>query len=64
MTTADTASALLTGQEVAQQLRISVNTLYRLTDAGEIPGALRIGRLRRYHAGAIKNLIHNNGETK
>lgn len=57
--------ALLTGQEVAARLRISLNTLYRLTDAGHIPGALRVGRLRRYHAQAIDGFVgQHNGSSK
>jgi len=64
MTSADTE--LLTGKEVAARLRISINTLYRLTDKGQVPGHIRIGNLRRYRADAIHQLMQaqHNGSNK
>jgi excisionase family DNA binding protein len=42
--------AWLTTQEVADQLRIDPETVYRLCRAGKMPGALKLGRSWRIHA--------------
>jgi excisionase family DNA binding protein len=48
---------LLTGQEVADQLRITLNTLYRLADAGEIR-CIRVGVQRRFHPQAVEDYLN------
>lgn len=43
-TTTSAASEWLTAKEAAQLLRSSANTVYRLADDGQLPGATAIGR--------------------
>lgn len=50
------AVQLLTGQEVADQLRITINTLYRMADAGEIR-CIRVGSRRRFHPQAVEDYL-------
>ena len=51
---------LLTGQEVADRLRISLPTLYRLAEEGAIP-FVRVGRQRRFTTKAVDEFIANGG---
>ena len=46
----------LTGNEVAQILRISRDTVYRLAARGELPGR-KVGRIWRFTRKAIENYL-------
>lgn len=48
---------LLTFPEVRELLRISRNTLYRLSNAGKIPGAYKVGNSWRYPRVALEGWI-------
>jgi excisionase family DNA binding protein len=49
---------LLTAQEVARRLSISVRTLYRLVQAGRVPTPMRFNRkLIRWRARDIDRLV-------
>jgi excisionase family DNA binding protein len=43
-TSAPAAVEWLTAKEAAALLRLSANTVYRLADSGQLPGATAIGR--------------------
>jgi excisionase family DNA binding protein len=47
------SSTLRTPQEVAGTLRVSVNTVHRLAERGEI-ASIRVGRLRRFTEEAVQ----------
>lgn len=40
--------ALLTPQEVADRLKVSLRQIYNLVDAGDLPPPLKVGRLNRW----------------
>lgn len=44
---------VLTVREVAEQLRVSPITLYRLLKLGKLPGAFRMGRVWRINREAL-----------
>ena len=44
---------LLTVAEVATLLRVERKTVYALVSSGELPGARRLGRVIRFHRGAV-----------
>ena len=46
----------LTVQEVAQLMRVSSMTVYRLIRAGDLP-AVRVGRSFRVHAKAVHDML-------
>jgi excisionase family DNA binding protein len=50
------AARLLTVSEVAQALRVSNMTVYRLVSAGELP-ALRVGRSVRLRAADVESYL-------
>lgn len=45
---------VLTVREVAEQLRVSPITLYRLLKLGKLPGAFRMGRVWRINREALE----------
>ena len=54
----DTTDVYYTAQEVADRLKVSRSTIYRLEKRGEIPKALRLSRtILRWSKRAIDNLI-------
>jgi len=50
-------SGLLSAPALAELLDISVKGVRRLTDAGGVPGVVRLGRLVRYQRQAIEAWI-------
>ncbi len=48
---------VLTPAEVADVLRVSKKSVYRLCEAGAIPGALRLGRLWRVPRWGLEQLL-------
>jgi excisionase family DNA binding protein len=51
------SETLLKAPEAAALLRINTQTLYELNRRGEIPGAIRLGRLLRFSRPALMRLI-------
>jgi len=49
-------SAIMTAEDVANYLKITPATVYRLAQRGELPGA-KIGRVWRFRKEAIDNLL-------
>ncbi|MDJ0766063.1 MAG: helix-turn-helix domain-containing protein [Myxococcota bacterium] len=43
----------MTVEEMAKLLRVNRNTVYELSQRGEIPGKLRIGRSLRFHRDTV-----------
>jgi len=56
-----TELATYTATEVAMLLKCSVRHVRRKTDAGEIPGAVRSGRLVRYSREAVNRWLAGEG---
>ena len=52
---------LVTPQQVADQLAIRVETVYRMAQAGELPVACRIGPRIRFDQDAIDEWIKRGG---
>lgn len=52
----DAVPHLLTTQEVAERLRISVNSAHRLAESGEL-SSVRVGRLRRFRIADVTAYI-------
>jgi excisionase family DNA binding protein len=48
---------LLTAKDVAELLRISVRTVWRLVSTGAIPGPIKIGAATRWRADDIGAMI-------
>ena len=53
---ADSAPQFLTVTEVAEAMRVSKMTVYRLIHAGELP-AIRVGKSFRVPRGAVQQLL-------
>ena len=53
----------LTVGEVAQMMRVSTMTVYRLVHAGELP-AVRFGRSFRIPESAVSNIVYSAGELR
>jgi len=51
----------LSFREALAILRVSRNTLYRLVNAGEIPGARRVGRAWRFHRASLNRWLSGTG---
>lgn len=51
---------LLTKQQVAQRLNISLRTLYRFIQTGEIPPPVKLGSLSRWRSDVLDDWIENN----
>lgn len=51
---------LLTPQDVARRLRVSVRTVRRLRDRGKLPGAVMIGRQLRWRAASFGTWLRRN----
>jgi excisionase family DNA binding protein len=49
-------SVIMTAEDVANYLKITPATVYRLAQKGELPGA-KIGRVWRFRKEAIDNLL-------
>lgn len=47
---------LLTTGEVARYLRVSINTVHRLADSGDLPSS-KVGRLRRFRPADVKAYV-------
>lgn len=62
LTAMPTDAVLLTAQEVADRLRITVRTLQRLEADGHLP-AIRIGRSVRYRAEDLQAFIDGQQRT-
>lgn len=60
MSESPAAMRLLTVQEVADVMRVSTMTVYRMVHAGEIP-AIRFGRSFRIPESAVSQLIDQAG---
>lgn len=58
MATSSARSRLLTPAEVAEQLRVSAMTVYRLIKAGELPAA-RIGKSYRIREDDVDTYLHD-----
>jgi excisionase family DNA binding protein len=56
MIEASVSKALLTPQQVAEQLQVSLTSVYALLWKGAIPSA-KIGRLRRVSADALQRYV-------
>ncbi|MCK4873826.1 MAG: helix-turn-helix domain-containing protein [Phycisphaerales bacterium] len=56
-TNASDASALLSVGDVAELLKCSARTVYRLADAGRIPRPVKLGALVRWRAGELSQWI-------
>jgi excisionase family DNA binding protein len=54
--------ALLTPGEVAARLSVSRATLYRMADAGMLPGAVRVGAQWRVEPKALEAWVHGDAE--
>ena len=54
---------MLTGAEVAELLRVSCDTVYRLAAQGELPGR-KFGRLRRSSRCAIEECLRRRNQAK
>jgi len=52
---------LLSFREALALLKVSRNTLYRLVNAGEIPGVRRVGRAWRFHRASLIRWISGTG---
>jgi excisionase family DNA binding protein len=52
-----TGAPFLTVAEIAQRMRVSKMTVYRLVHSGELP-AVRFGRSFRVQRAAVEELIH------
>ncbi|MFM7318335.1 MAG: helix-turn-helix transcriptional regulator [Isosphaeraceae bacterium] len=50
-------AVLMSAEELAEMLRISERTLWRLLSAGQIPKPVRIGRSTRWRANEIREWI-------
>ena len=48
---------LLSVKAVAAALGISERSIWRLSDTGELPAPIRVGRLRRWRRSSIENWI-------
>lgn len=48
---------LLTAPQVAKRLGIGIRTVWRLSATGELPAPIAIGRLKRWHLGAIMEFL-------
>lgn len=48
---------LLTAEEVADLLRLNERTVRNMSNRGEIPGAVRVGREWRFKVADIESLI-------
>jgi len=59
MSTEPTKQRFLTVPEVAEQMRVSNMTVYRLVHAGELP-AIRVGRSFRVPADALETFLASN----
>ena len=53
----------LTVGEVAQMMRVSPMTVYRLVHSGELP-AVRFGRSFRIPESAVSNIVYSAGELR
>lgn len=53
----------LTVGEVAQMMRVSTMTVYRLVHSGELP-AIRFGRSFRIPESAVSNIVFQSGELR
>lgn len=53
----------LTVGEVAQMMRVSTMTVYRLVHSGELP-AVRFGRSFRIPESAVSNIVYSAGELR
>ena len=52
-------SVFLTLSEVAELLRVSPVTVYRMARKGEVPGAFRLGHRWRFGVKELEHLIKN-----
>jgi len=50
---------LLTKEEVAKRLQLSVRTIYRKSQDGEMPAPVKVGRVVRWRSDVIDNWIEN-----
>lgn len=53
---------MLKAREVAEWLRVSINTVHRLAETGELPSA-RIGRVRRFNAADVEAYLASVSQT-
>jgi excisionase family DNA binding protein len=56
--------SLLTPEIVASLLGVTRRTIYNMVSAGEIPGAVHLGRRLRFNSGAIRawlRILRRNG---
>lgn len=53
---------LLKAREVAEWLRVSINTVHRLAETGEL-ASHRVGRLRRFDAAAVEAYLEKVAHT-
>jgi excisionase family DNA binding protein len=54
---------VLTAQEVAEKLRVTPKTVHNMAASGTLP-AFRVGRLWRFNAKDVQNLVETPKETK
>lgn len=50
---------LLTKEQVAQRLNISLRTVYRLIQTGEIPAPVKLGKMLRWRTDVLDAWIEN-----
>jgi excisionase family DNA binding protein len=55
--------SILTIDDLAEYLKISKSSLYKLVQAGKIPGQ-KIGRHWRFHKGVVDQWLRNNHQKK
>ena len=57
-------SVLITARELAEITALSLRTIARLTSAGKIPGALKIGGSRRFNKKKIMEWLDHRSSNK
>jgi excisionase family DNA binding protein len=57
-------SVLITARELARLMTVSERTIARLTSAGKIPGAMKIGGSRRFNKKKIMEWLDHRSSNK
>ena len=55
---------LLTVKELAAKLKITVQTVYSLIKAGQLPAGVKIGKSRRWNWEQVNEFINKKSEVK
>ena len=62
MPTVDIMPALLTPKELALKLKVSLKTIVNWTQAGIVPGQIKVGRVWRYKCQIVEKRILTKGQ--